>query len=362
MERIKDYFILIIYCFFTVLFVPANTAFVISFLFTVTITASVYSIINKNFSLASTLLYAVLAMFYPPLYYFLPIFLYHMLQFDFYVPIAVTLIGFCRHFYDKPKELGILLVFGSLLAFILQGTTAKYLRLRTEYKKSRDETTEYNLMLKHKNKSLLEKQDYEIYTATLQERNRIAREIHDNVGHMLTRSILMLGALKAVNNQEELASPLENLEQTLITAMNSVRSSVHDLHDESINLKEVIISLINDFTFAKAELEYDMGLYMPKEIKYSFISITKEALTNIAKHSNATRVHIVLREHPALFQISIHDNGTENKPVSTTGIGLLNIKDRVTSLKGHLQISSSNGFKLFITIPKTTMNTGGQNT
>lgn len=45
-------------------------------------------------------------------------------------------------------------------------------------------------------------QDYEIYLATLKERNRIAREIHDNVGHMLTRSILQLGALSVINKDE----------------------------------------------------------------------------------------------------------------------------------------------------------------
>ena len=45
-------------------------------------------------------------------------------------------------------------------------------------------------MLTQKNKDLLEKQDYEIHVATLKERNRIAREIHDNVGHMLSRSLL----------------------------------------------------------------------------------------------------------------------------------------------------------------------------
>ena len=52
----------------------------------------------------------------------------------------------------------------------------------------------------------MEKQDTEIYLATLKERNRIAREIHDNVGHMLSRSILMVGALKTVNQAENLKS------------------------------------------------------------------------------------------------------------------------------------------------------------
>ena len=56
--------------------------------------------------------------------------------------------------------------------------------------------------MEQKNKELLEKQDYEIQVATLNERNRIAREIHDSVGHLLSRSILQLGALKAVHRQE----------------------------------------------------------------------------------------------------------------------------------------------------------------
>ena len=59
------------------------------------------------------------------------------------------------------------------------------MRVEQEYRKTRDDSKERNLLLHEKNRSLIEKQDYEIYTATLQERNRIAREIHDNVGHLL---------------------------------------------------------------------------------------------------------------------------------------------------------------------------------
>ena len=80
-------------------------------------------------------------------------------------------------------------------------------------------------------------QDYEIYLATLKERNRIAREIHDNVGHMLTRSILQLGALSVINKDETVGEAINDLSGTLNTAMTSIRSSVHDLHDDSIALK-----------------------------------------------------------------------------------------------------------------------------
>ena len=94
-----------------------------------------------------------------------------------------------------------------------------------------------------KNRMLVEKQDYEIYAATLKERNRIAREIHDNVGHLLSRSILITGAAKALNASDTLSPVLDNLDHSLNQAMTSIRSSVHDLHDESLNLKEAAESL-----------------------------------------------------------------------------------------------------------------------
>ena len=75
----------------------------------------------------------------------------------------------------------------------------------------RDDSTEINLLLKEKNKNLLINQNYEINNATLTERNRIAREIHDNVGHMLSRAIMITGAIKVVNKNENLTTQLITL-------------------------------------------------------------------------------------------------------------------------------------------------------
>lgn len=49
---------------------------------------------------------------------------------------------------------------------------------------------------------------------------------------------------------------------------------------------------------------------IPREVKYSFISITKEALSNTMRHSDATHVSVLIREHPALYQLCIEDNGS----------------------------------------------------
>lgn len=220
-----------------------------------------------------------------------------------------------------------------------------------------------NLLLEEKNRMLAKKQDYEIYAATLKERNRIAREIHDNVGHLLSRSILITGAAKALNASDALSPVLDNLDHSLNQAMTSIRSSVHDLHDESLNLKEAAESLTSDFTFCPVTLNYDMGFEVPREIKYCFISIVKEALSNVARHSNATLVQITMREHPALYQLCIEDNGTLEEGLSLSennrealfssrGIGLSNMNDRLKILNGNLQITIQKGFRLFITIPK----------
>ncbi|MFR7396407.1 MAG: histidine kinase [Blautia wexlerae] len=68
---------------------------------------------------------------------------------------------------------------------------------------------------------------------------------HDNVGHVLSRSILLTAAVRAVNNDPKTAPLMDSLEDSLNAAMNSIRSSVHDLHDESVNLEHAVDSLIH---------------------------------------------------------------------------------------------------------------------
>ena len=201
----------------------------------------------------------------------------------------------------------------------------------------------------------------------MRERNRIAREIHDNVGHVLSRSILMTAACKTINKNDALDPLLGNLEDSLNGAMNSIRSSVHDLHDDAMNLEDAIKGLVKDFTFCPIALTYDMSRQVPREVKYSLISITKEGLSNVMRHSNADSVNILLREHPALYQLCIEDNGTleneipdiqaesDNDKVKhiSGGMGLSNIRDRAEALGGTVQITQEKGFRIFVTIPKS---------
>ena len=266
----------------------------------------------------------------------------------------VILVGNLYKGKTKGMVFGLLYsVFGFLLAFFMERNTTKSQILEEKLRRTQDDSKERSLLLSQKNKALQEKQDYEIYNATLKERNRIAREIHDNVGHVLSRSILMVGAAKTINEDPGMTAMLKNLEDSLNHAMNSIRNSVHDLHDEAVNLEEVEKSLVREFTFCPVQMVYDMTREVPREVKYCFISITKEAFANIMKHSNATKVQLILREHPGLYQLCIEDNGKDAfYDPEKSGIGIANMKERVNALGGTLQIFTDKGFRIFITIPK----------
>lgn len=347
--------------------------------------ACIYTCVNlawseKYLHYMTTIAFVAAGIVSKEMWMFLPVVLYNMLC--FYSPVYIGAGGIImacmapvvREGYGLEKEMFV--VVGLAVTMLLHGRTRRLDELEQEYKRSRDDSKELTLMLEKKNQDLLEKQDTEVYLATLKERNRIAREIHDNVGHMLSRSILMVGALKAINQNETLKVPMEQLDQTLNEAMTNVRQSVHDLHDESVNLKEVMESLTAEFSFCSVQLTYDMGYDIPKEIKYSFIAITKEALNNVMRHSNADEVKILVREHPWLYQLIIEDNGTAHgqiqpdghreehaaqeragksgniRKTESNGIGIKNMKERIRMLGGNMQIQKENGFRIFITVPK----------
>lgn len=238
------------------------------------------------------------------------------------------------------------------LAALLRIQENRYRNLLHKYHQVRDDTTEAALLLKQKNQELMKNQDYEVELATLTERNRIAREIHDNVGHLLTRSILQVSALLVIcANDEALKEQLGSVRATLSDAMDNVRSSVHNLHEESIDLRQQLTRLVEDFTFCPVTLTFDSGP-LPMEMNYAVIAIVKEALSNIARHSNASGASVRLIEHPSMYQLTIHDNGTGFSPVGKSGMGLSNMEERIRTFHGNFHIDRTSGFKIFISIPK----------
>lgn len=279
---------------------------------------------------------------------------------SYFLGIALTVIVVIKIIMmDAGFLLGMILFGLIIVAILLQYKSRRQYELEHTMRKIRDDSEEKNLLLAEKNKNLIEKQDQDIYVATLKERNRIAREIHDNVGHIITRTILQMGALMTINKEEPLHGQLKSVKDNLDVAMNNIRESVHDLHDESVDLSQAIKDIVSalEGRFI-CNLDYDISNNVDKNYKYVIIGIVKEAVSNIIKHSKNDMVDIILREHPAMYQIVIHDycktrtDGIDKISISGMGIGLHNIRDRVDSLGGQINIVTNNGFKIFVTLPK----------
>jgi signal transduction histidine kinase len=307
---------------------------------------------NNRIKTGLTIGFIFLSCFWPELIIFLPLITYNML-FNKYQYINLTAIIPLIIFYQTaPVQLISMAMVLLLLCILVKYRTETQAKLQTRYNELRDSAIEMSIQLKKQNSDLLEKQDTELSLATLNERNRIAREIHDNVGHLLSSAILQSGALLTISQDEKVKGHLSALNDTLRQAMNSVRTSVHELYDESIDLNAKIRELLGQFTFCEVFYEYHINSNPDRRLKYAFISIVKEALSNLIKHSNATHASIIFREHPALYQLIIRDNGTVKNYSIDNGLGLKNMMDRVHSFGGNINIMTKNGFEIFISIPK----------
>lgn len=307
----------------------------------------------------SSVVFIVLGICVPKFACFAPLMIYEcgrkkvkiMIPFHGFVGIAWSLI-----FYTDKIQLiqgGKITIF-MIIAYVLGVRSAISDRKDRMIHKLQDDRSYLRQNSKQKQDELLRQQDFEIHAATLAERNRIAREIHDHVGHMISRAILQLGAIMAINKEDKLKEPLGSLKDSLDTAMNNIRESVHDIKDEALDLEYMIKDILLTYEGLDIQLDYDMSKYASKELKYCFAAVIKEALTNTVKHSNATKVQIVAREHPALYQLLIEDNGTlsASEKNDKTGIGLDNMRERVSAFNGNMLISREQGFKIFISIPK----------
>jgi signal transduction histidine kinase len=170
---------------------------------------------------------------------------------------------------------------------------------------------------------------------------------------MLTRSILQMGALLTIHKEEPLQGQLSAVNDTLNEAMNNIRESVHDLHNESLDLRQTIAEAVDELKGrCEIAMEYDMTEQVPRNVKYCFVAIVKEAVANVIKHSNADQLTVILREHPGFYQMSIEDNGTQIRRNENPGIGLTNMTDRVEALHGTIRFLTEKGFRILISIPK----------
>ncbi|MEM8779039.1 MAG: sensor histidine kinase, partial [Cyanobacteria bacterium P01_G01_bin.49] len=198
--------------------------------------------------------------------------------------------------------------------------------------------------------------------AMLQERNRIAREIHDSLGHSLTaQNIQLANALMYLQSDYKRTEDfLLEAKQLTSNALKEVRQSVSTLRSDPLQgklLTVAIADLIKDCEY-RTEITFNYQTNLTKtisrEITTAVYRIVQEALTNMLKHAEATEVNIFLKIIGQYVQLTITDDGIGFDPQeNTTGFGIQGMRERTTALGGEFQIESmlTKGCKITVIIP-----------
>lgn len=317
-----------------------------------------YLYTERKWTQYAMILFAIFAALQQSFLYYLPLLLYCVRHPHHSYAIALYLLPILFHLRKDNLFLCAATAIFSLFAILLRQQWEENEKMKLSFMQQRDATKELADILSNKNRNLLVQQEQEIRIAILDERNRIAREIHDHVGHLLSSSLLQIGAIQAIQKEETLKEPLQNLRETLSQGMDNVRSSVHDLHDDALDLQLTLQRLLEDYSFCDTAMEYDVLHPLSQQTIYHILAIVKESMNNTMKHSNATKYSITVREQPAFYQLILRDNGTRHSsvPWQNKGIGLSNMQERVADMHGYLNITRTPGFQIYITLPKEDIN------
>ncbi|NJR41236.1 MAG: sensor histidine kinase [Leptolyngbyaceae cyanobacterium CSU_1_4] len=192
-----------------------------------------------------------------------------------------------------------------------------------------------------------------------QERNRIARDIHDSLGHSLTALNLQLeGAVRLWQiNPNQAQTFLREAKQMGSMALQEVRQSVSAMRADPLQgegLEATIARLVQDFqrsTKILTACHFHLPNPLSKELNITVYRIVQEALTNISKHAHATQVNLDIQTLDLGLQVVIQDNGQGFEwQQNQTGFGLQGIRERVLALGGQLAIASAPGQGCQITV------------
>ena len=185
------------------------------------------------------------------------------------------------------------------------------------------------------------------------ERVRIARNIHDLLGHHLTALSINLQVASRITGGEakDKVDQCHSLAQLLLS---DVREAVSEIRDRStIELKSALLALVNNIPRLRVNLDYDSKLLISDvELAETIVRCVQESVTNSLKHGKATKFDIELKEQQQKILICMSDNGVP-QPGFKIGNGLIGIQERVRQLGGSVHFESEDkGFRTSIEIPQ----------
>lgn len=259
-----------------------------------------------------------------------------------------------------------------LLPILILGSIA-----RDEYKEKLRAQNLYDKLRKREEELKKVNQELENYAntieeiAVLRERNRLSREIHDNVGHALSTIIIQLGAIKniALKNGKAAAEMADILEKFSDDSLQSIRAAVTSMKPREFEEYEGLVAIsemIKNFeklSGIKVTLRVsDNSWKLNADQTMVIYRLVQEFLSNALRHGKASEVNLFLNFLENSLRIYIKDNGTGCSNI-IEGIGLRGIRERVKVWGGTIEYFSEagKGFELVATIEKGKLGLDGRN-
>ena len=196
--------------------------------------------------------------------------------------------------------------------------------------------------------------------ATTQERNRLAREIHDGLGHYLTAIHIQVKAAGALveQNPVQAREALTNAQNLAEEALADVRRSISSLRTDPTTgrpLPELIENLLSETRSVgiacELKVEGSPTLLSP-QAEFTLYRAAQEALTNIRKHSHATQAVVEIKYGALKVQLRVCDNGAgaSLEDSDSAGFGLTGLRERIQLAGGTLNLESAPGKGFCVTV------------
>ncbi len=182
------------------------------------------------------------------------------------------------------------------------------------------------------------------------ERARLARELHDETGQALTSILLGLKPLEQSASDDETRASIAGVRDLVVSTLQDVRRLAVELRPSALDdfglgtAVERLVETFRERSGLQVDLEEQLATErVPGDVETTVYRIVQEALTNVAKHADATRVSILLVQRGASLVAVIEDDGRGFEPsaVTDTSLGLAGMRERVALVGGRLRIESS---------------------
>jgi signal transduction histidine kinase len=177
------------------------------------------------------------------------------------------------------------------------------------------------------------------------ERRRLERDLHDGAQQRLIALTLELGELgDRLDGDSEIRNGIDSARQEVTASLAELRDLAHGIHPAAVSDHGLAVALESVATRATVPVEV-IGATpdrMPEPVELAAFFIVCEALTNIARHAEATSAVVELERNPGSLIVEVRDDGIGGASADT-GSGLRGLADRVEALGGHLQVWSPVG-------------------